>query len=72
MLHKESLPAESPWISSLWKGSRRPKKNRVTGGQIRSWMKLGAKKTVSYNLKRRSPKSFQALLEELSLKYFLS
>ncbi|TNN53579.1 hypothetical protein EYF80_036222 [Liparis tanakae] len=35
--HRESLPAESPWISSLWKGSRRPKKNRVTGGQIRSW-----------------------------------
>ncbi|KAF3848736.1 hypothetical protein F7725_015233 [Dissostichus mawsoni] len=36
-LHRDSRPAESPWISSLWKGSRRPKKNRVTGGQIRSW-----------------------------------
>lgn len=41
MLHRDSLPAESPWISSLWKGSRRPKKNRVTGGQIRSWKTVG-------------------------------
>lgn len=39
MLHRDSLPAESPWMSSLWKGSRRPKKKRVTGGQISSWTK---------------------------------
>lgn len=36
MLHRESRPAESPWIRSLWNGSRRPKKKRVTGGQISS------------------------------------
>lgn len=36
MLHTVSRPAESPWIRSLWKGSLRPKKKRVTGGQIRS------------------------------------
>lgn len=44
MLHRDSLPAESPWISSLWKGSRRPKKNRVTGGQMRSWRTAAKKK----------------------------
>lgn len=37
MLHRDIRPAESPWISSLWKGSLRPKKKRVTGGQISSW-----------------------------------
>ena len=47
MLHRDSLPAESPWISNLWKGSRRPKKNRVTGGQIRSWWMVGGKKNMS-------------------------
>lgn len=44
MLHRDILPAESPWISNLWKGSRRPKKNRVTGGQIRSWWMVGGGK----------------------------
>lgn len=43
-LHRDILPAESPWISNLWKGSRRPKKNRVTGGQIRSWWMVGGGK----------------------------
>lgn len=47
MLHRDILPAESPWISNLWKGSRRPKKNRVTGGQIRSWWMVGGKKNMS-------------------------
>lgn len=41
-LHRDSLPAESPWMSSLWKGSRRPKKKCVTGGQIKSWPEIWA------------------------------
>lgn len=73
MLHRDSLPAESPWISSLWKGSRRPKKNRVTGGQISSWTTRGEKKDKSAfeNLKpqKSSEHSHSSeLLEYFSLK----